>query len=160
FPEGTLTAQVIGRALDREGRYSADTTSQEHYVEDQFQMPPDLQAALAHRLAEAGTERGELPDALRRLVPVHAHLGMLDVQPLDNPLQGRETGPAQIAFRAQRIAETGKRKVWQVEGTSEVESRLDQADRGAVYDHSVRLTWKGFLELDGDRIARLVLSAE
>lgn len=64
---------------------------------------------------------------------MHAYLGMLDVQPLDNPLQGRETKPVQITFRAQRIAENGRRKVWRVEGTYLPAGRPIQLDSAVRY---------------------------
>jgi len=160
LPEGILAAQVIGRALDKNGQYSPDTRAQEHYIEDQFSLPPDLQAELLRRCAQAGTERVELPEGFAWLVATHAYLGHLDVQPLDNPLGGHETRPAQIKFWAQPIRADGQRKTLRVEGTSEVESQLDRPDSGFLYSHNVRLAWEGFIELDGPRIRRLLLSAE
>src|SRR5262245_19595051 len=81
-PAGSLVARLVGRALDARGKPVADTVRQEHYVEDQFPIPPALQTAVVKALAGAGPDRVRLPDAFARACAGHAHLGHIDVQPL------------------------------------------------------------------------------
>ena len=46
--------------------------------------------------------------------------------------------------------------LWRIEGDSEVVSELAINGNGV---HDVKLTWEGFIEMDGERLTRLVLSA-
>jgi len=81
--KGTLVGQLIGRALDEQGVPVTDTLQQEHYVEARFEIPANIQMALADALADADTSRFKIPDQLARLLVSKAYLGMLDVSPLE-----------------------------------------------------------------------------
>src|SRR5438128_1739708 len=77
-PSGSIVARVVGRALDRQGKPLADVVKQEHYVEDQFAVTPEVQKRLLKALADAGTERIRLPDDFGKVCATHAHLGHID----------------------------------------------------------------------------------
>src|SRR6202040_2190200 len=83
--QGTIIARLIGRALDKDGKPVADTVRQENYVEDRFHIGVDTQERLAKALANAATGRVKIPNEFARQCVMHAYLGVLDVQPLDNP---------------------------------------------------------------------------
>jgi hypothetical protein len=150
---------VTGRAVEKDGRYSPDTRTQEHYVEDQIPIPPPMQRALAQLLSGAGPERRELPEGFGKLLATHAHLGHLDVQPLDNPLGGATT-QQRIRFWVTRRAGDAGRPQLGLDGETEVASALDRSPGGPVYEHRVTLSWRGFLRVEGDRIASLLLAAD
>src|SRR5947207_8652312 len=117
--QGTVLAQVFGRALDIDGKPLADTVRQEHYVEDRFHMPVAMQEALAEALADAGTERFRLADDLARLLVTHAFLGQLDVNPLAEARDGKGA-LKHCEFWAQPVGAGGNGPVQvRVEGKSE-----------------------------------------
>jgi len=92
----------------------------------------------------------------------HAYMGVLDVQPLDNP--GRSKGELKKCdFEAQKVASRDALApgvtLWRVEGESEVFIDERMANGGPGDMHEVKLKWHGFIEMDGDRVTRLVLSA-
>jgi hypothetical protein len=164
---GTLAVRLYGRALDADGRPIADTVRQEHYVEDRFDLSPELQEMIARDLAKAGPDGFRLPGALYRLLASHAFLGQLDVNPLEPPgdVKG-ELKPGELWARREEPAAAGTVRL-RVEGRSEVAGgRQDgspggrgAAGDGRIWEHSVRLTWEGFIDMDGSRITRLVLTA-
>jgi hypothetical protein len=167
-PEGTLVAQVFGRALDRDGKLTAQTVRQERYAQDRFDVTANLQEALARVFAGAGTGRVRLPTELARLCVMHAYLGQIDVRPLSNPLGGT-SDLKQCEFWAQRVGDRfattrmakhrGNRStLMRVEGQSEVVSELNRRDGGPSYRHEIKLTWAGFIEINGTRMTRLLLS--
>ena len=157
-PPGTMSARLVGRALDDQGKPLADIIKQEHYVEDQFSISPTSQKELARVLANAGTERVRLPDEFSKLFATHAHLGHIDVQPCLCMVKGMAENKGawkQCEFWARKM-ETGKDiQLWQVEGQSEVVSALSINGNGV---HNVKLSWEGFLELKEQRLTRLLLS--
>jgi hypothetical protein len=68
-PQGTIDARLFGRALNKDGKPVADTLRQENYIEDRFQVPVAMQAALAKALQGAGRDRfpfGRRPGAAAR----------------------------------------------------------------------------------------------
>lgn len=155
--KGTVTVRLFGRALDRDGKPVADTVRQEHYVEDRFNIAVRTQQQLAKALADAGKGAVTLPLAVTGQWVKQAYMGVLDVQPLDNPA-GNKGELKQCDFRATRVG-TGKGPtLWRVEGASEVFiDRMATAGPGDM--HAIKLAWYGFLEMNGDRMTRLVLSA-
>ena len=176
-PPGSIVARLVGRALDEHGKPVADTVRQEHYVEDQFSVTPAAQQALTKVLANAGTQRVRLPDEFSRSCASRAHLGHIDVQPLLNMRTGPENLQGvggqtqnrgewkQCQFWAQPVASGGRQPpdgddrpatVWRIDGETEVVSEVAINGRGV---HDVKLTWGGFIEIKGNRITQLVLSA-
>ena len=164
LPEGTMIARLVGRALDKEGKPVADTVRQEHYVEDRFHVSVELQDSLAKALTDAGSKRFRVPDAWARLLMNHAYLGQLDVNPVGAP--GGKGSVKQSEFWAQR-AETRQGTSAQslvrlrLEGTSAaagMSSERDGAD-GRQWQHEVTLTWEGWIDLDGNRVRKLLLVA-
>jgi hypothetical protein len=157
FPRGTLIARVIGRALDASGKPLADTTRQENYIEDRFEVPPDVQEAAAGALRAAGAAPVALPRPLSRLCMTYAYLGQLDVRLIDNPV-GAPENVAQSNFQAQRISEGNGLTLMRIEGKSDVTTETNRR-MGMTFRHRVKLSWQGYIELNGRRITQLILSA-
>jgi hypothetical protein len=164
FPQGTIVGRLFGRALGPDGRPVAETIRQEQYVEDRFEIPVETQAVLAKRLSDSGNARFRLPDELARLLVGHAFLGQLDVDPLGSPAGG-SGDLKQCEFWAQRDSASADAPTrLRVLGRSEVAggedaSRPDVRSDGRVWEHAVRLTWEGFIEMSGTRMTRLLLAA-
>jgi hypothetical protein len=164
---GAVSVQLFGRALGDDGEPHPDTVRQEHYAQDQFSVPSGLQQAVADAL-EAGGAGGEggpvrLPGELARLCASHAYLGHLDAGPLLRMGGGVGNNGKwkRCVFRARKVAPVpadgaGSSTRWRVEGESEVVSELAVNGNGV---HNVRLTWAGYLDMDGERMAGLVLAA-
>ncbi len=157
--KGTVAVRLFGRALDKDGKPVADTVRQENYIEDRFNIAVETQEKLAKALAEAGKDPvSKLPLEVTRQWVKQAYMGVLDVQPLDNP--GRSKGELKKCdFGATRVG-TGKGPtLWRVEGESDVFIDEKMATAGPGDMHEVTLKWHGFIEMDGNRMTRLVLSA-
>lgn len=157
LPPGTVVARVIGRALGPDGNPVAETVGQDRYVEDRFDISVSLQETVAQALAKAGTRRVRLPDEFARLCMTHAYLGMLDVQPLSNPCGGN-SDLRHGDFWAEKMASSSGPPTWRLEGRSDVFTD-EMANAGPGDLHEVRLTWAGFIQMDGSRMTRLLLSA-
>ncbi len=160
--KGTVTVWLFGRALDKAGKPVTDTVRQENYIEDRFNIAVQTQEKLGKALAVAGNGPVKLPLEVTRQWVKQAYMGVLDVQPLDNP--GRSKGELKKCdFWAQktasRVALASGAALWRVEGESEVfiDDRMANGSPGDL--HEVKLTWHGFIEMDGSRMTRLVLSA-
>ncbi len=155
---GTVLALVFGRALDKDAKPVADTMRQENYIEDRFNIDVPTQENLAKALADAGKGPVKLPIELTRQWVKQAYMGVLDVQPLDNP--GRSKGELKKCNFAATEVGTGKGPtLWRVEGESEVFIDAKMANGGPGDMHAVKLKWHGFIEMDENRMTRLVLSA-
>ncbi len=161
--KGTVAVRLFGRALDKDDKPVADTVRQENYIEDRFNIPVQTQEKLAKALAGAGAGRVMLPLEVTRQWVKQAYMGMLDVQPLDNPNPARTKGDLKKCdFGAQKVASRVALApgvtLWRVEGESDV--FIDKmANAGPGDMHEVKLKWHGFIEMDGNRMTRLVLSA-
>jgi hypothetical protein len=155
--QGTIIARVFGRALDKDGKPVADTVRQENYVEDRFNVPVVRQEALAKALAAAGTERFKIADDLARELMSHAFMGELDV----NPLGGHHGGKglrADCTFWGQKVQAGGNGPVRvHIDGKSEAAGFA--RDDGQNWQHQVKLTWEGLIEMKGNRMTRLLLVA-
>ena len=140
----------------------ADTLRQEHYVEDRFHVPVAMQEALAKALKDAGSDRFRLADDLARLLVSHAFLGQLDVNPVGS-VHGSKGDLKQCEFWAQKVegADDDPVRV-RIEGKSEAagssERRRTRFD-GRLWQHEVKLTWEGIIEMKKDRMSRLLLVA-
>jgi len=157
---GTVLARVFGRALDKHGKLMADTVRQEHYVEDRFHVPVGMQQELAAGLRNAGAGRFRMADGLTRLLVSHAFLGQLDVNPLGGA--GGKGVLKHCAFWAQKIdGESDGAVRIHLAGKSEAAggSSDGEGGDGRLWQHEVKLTWKGIIELKKDRICRLLLVA-
>jgi hypothetical protein len=154
---GTVVARLVGRALDKHGKPVAETVRQENYVEDRFPIGVEAQERLAEALADTGKGRVKVPGAFARRCVTHAHLGVLDVQPLDNPV-GSQGDLKRCEFWAESVGKAGGPALWRIEGASHVFiDRMANAGPGDM--HEVKLTWHGFVEMDGKRLTRLTLAA-
>jgi hypothetical protein len=157
-PPGTVVARVIGRALDKDGKPSARMVNQEHLALDRFEVPPSMQEKLAQALADGGTGRVVLPDDFARLCMAYAFLGNKDSGPMSKVSVFRIASDVkQCEFWAQRV--DGGKALWRVEGKTDVFGKGAAAAGDAGLRHEVKLTWEGYIELDGKRITRLLLAA-
>ena len=159
--KGTVAVRLIGRALDKDGKPVADTVRQENYIEDRFNIAVQTQEKLAKALADAGKDPVKLPLEVTRQWVKQAYMGVLDVQPLDNPSPRRQQRRIEeVRLRRDERSATGKGPtLWRVEGESEVFIDEKMANGGPGDMHEVKLKWHGFIEMDGNRMTRLVLSA-
>lgn len=158
LPNGTLAVRLFGRALDKDGTPVSDTVRQQNYIEDRFDIAVQTQEKLAKALADAGADRVTLPLEVTRQWVKQAYMGVLDVQPLDNP--GRSKGALKKCdFGAKQVGAGKGPTLWRVEGESEVfiDDKMANGSPGDM--HEVALKWHGFIEIDGNRMIRLVLSA-
>jgi hypothetical protein len=157
LPRGTVAMQLFGRALGKDGKPVADAVRQENYIEDRFHIGVGVQETLAGVLSEGGNDPVKLPRAVTRQWVKQAYLGMLDVQPLDNPA-GARGELKKCDFRATRVRNGKGPTLWRVDGESEV--FIDNmANAGPGDLHEIKLRWRGFIEMTGDRMTRLLLSA-
>jgi hypothetical protein len=155
---GTIDARLFGRALDKDGKLVADTLRQDHYVEDRFNLPVAMQEALAKALKDAGSDRFRLADNLARLLTSHAFLGELDVNPVVG-VNGSKCDLKQCEFWARRVegADDDPVRV-RIEGKSETRG-VQSGDQHGPWQHEVKLTWEGSIEMKKDRMSRLLLVA-
>jgi hypothetical protein len=156
---GALVARLVGRALDRQGKPLADTVRQEHYVEDQFSVTPEMQKALTKTLAKAGTEPLRLPEDFSKLCATHAHLGHIDVRPCLCMIKNQAENKGEwkrCAFWARKSQAAEETTLWRLEGQSEVVSQVAVNGKGV---HDVKLAWEGFIEAKGQRVTKLMLRA-
>lgn len=147
---GSFLAQVIGRALDKNGQLVADTLNQEHYIQDQFAISPNLVEKLSSALGP-NSETVQLPNELGRLCTTFSHLGHIDVRPVFEHNNGKIN---KYEFTAKRISNDGT--LWQVDGKTDVTSELRCNGHGV---HDVKLNWKGFIQIKEKKITRIILSA-
>ncbi len=162
-PPGTVVARVIGRALDKDGKPSARMVNQEHLALDRFEVPPSMQEKVAQALADGGTGRVVLPDDFARLCMAYAFLGNKDSGPMSKVSIFRIASDVkQCEFWAQkaasRVASAPGVSLWRVEGKTDVFGKAAAAGDKGLH-HEVKLTWEGYIELDGKRITRLLLAA-
>ncbi|HET6882164.1 MAG TPA: hypothetical protein VFI31_18515 [Pirellulales bacterium] len=161
---GTVVGRLYGHALDADDMPVADTTSQEHYVEDRFEVPVAVQEAIAKALADAGAERFPLADEVARLLVSHAFLGQLDVNPLGglDGGKGAQNELKQCEFWAQ-TAGSGRdgSTLLRIEGSSHAEGMSGDGrnDDGRLWRHDVKLNWHGYVEMKRDRMICLLLVA-
>jgi hypothetical protein len=160
--KGTVAVRLFGRALDRDGKPVADTVRQENYIEDRFNIAVQTQDKLANALTEAGNGPVKLPLEVVRQWVKQAYMGVLDVQPLDNPGRGKgalKKCDFSAEKLASRVASAPGVTLWRVEGESEAFIDEKMANGGPGDMHEIKLKWHGFIEMDGNRMTRLVLSA-
>jgi hypothetical protein len=163
-PPGTVLARVYGRALDKDGKPLADTVRQEHYVEDLLTISLVMQESLAAAADDAGQARFRLGDKLARALVSHAFLGQLDVNPVDPPggAPGGKGTLKRCDFWATKLDDAPKGLLrLRIEGESEAAggSANFPGGDGRLWEHQVRLTWDGIIELKKDRITRLLMVA-
>jgi hypothetical protein len=161
LPKGTVVVRLIGRALDRDGKPVTDSLRQENYIEDRFDIAVSTQKKLAQALAAAGNVPAKLPPEVARQWVRQAHMGVLDVRPIDNPSPpgGSKGELKKCDFRATKIGYSKGTTSWRVEGETEAFIDEQMANGGPGDMHEVKLRWHGFIEMDGDRMTRIVLSA-
>jgi hypothetical protein len=156
-PPGTVVARVIGRALDKDGKPSARMVNQEHLALDRFEVAPRMQEKVAQALAEGGAGRVALPNDFARLCMTYAFLGNKDSGPLSKVTIFRIASDVkQCELWAQRV--DGGKDLWRVEGKTDVFGKAAEAGDKGLH-HEVKLTWEGYIELDGKRLTRLLLAA-
>jgi hypothetical protein len=158
--KGTVAVRLFGRALDKDGKPVADTVRQENYIEDRFNIAVQTQEKLAKALAEAGKGPIELPLELTRQWVKQAYMGVLGVGPLDDVSHLGKGELKKCDFGATKVGTGNGPTLWRVEGESEVFIDEKMANGGPGDMHEVKLKWHGFIEMDGNRMARLLLSAE
>lgn len=165
--QGTVAVRLFGRALDKDGKPVADTVRSENYIEDRFNIAVQTQEKLAKTLADAGAGRVTLPLELTRQWVKQAYMGVLGVGPLDDISHLGKGELKKCDFGAQKVASrvalASGATLWRVEGESE--AFVDKIAKAGVGDmpgdmHEVKLKWHGFIEMNENRMTRLVLSAD
>ena len=133
-----------------------------HYVEDRFHVPVAMQQALANALKEAGSDRVRLADDLARLLVSHAFLGELDVNPVVS-VNGSKCDLEQCEFWARRVEGPTTILCGSVSKASPKARGVQGGDEhgydGRLWQHEVKLTWEGIIEMKKDRMSRLLLVA-
>ena len=162
--KGTLVGRVVGRALDESGKPLTNAVLQENYLEARFEVSVEVQRLFAKALTDAGNKRFQIPDAFVAAVVSHSYLGQLDVNPLGGRQIGGKTDLKSWEFWAQRIGD-GKQEPVQVRitGRSHVagsDAVVGRRTDGRRWEHSVKLEWEGYLEVQDDRITHLVMAAD
>jgi hypothetical protein len=161
---GTIRAQLFGRALGEDGKPVANTIRQEHYVEDRFNVPVEIQTALIKSISNSGTNVVEMPAALARLLISHAFLGQLDVNPVGSPAGGkRELNECTLWVQRTSVDERASTRL-RIAGTSHVKgsqngTRRETRGDGRLWEHEVKLTWDGLIDIQNNRITRLLVRA-
>ncbi len=160
---GTLVGRIIGRPLDEDGQPIKQTLRQEDYMEARFEISVGQQELLARVAAEARDGQSfALPHELARSLVSHAYLGQLDVNPLGGRQTSGKTDHESIEFYAQQVGSSDAGKTLHISGTSRVEggpSEVGMRTDGRSWEHRVQLTWEGYLDIEGNRITQLVLTA-
>ena len=162
LPRGTIVSRVIGRALNKQGKFLG-SVNQEHFALDRFTVTPETQNGLAKLFAGAGTGRVRLPDAFARQCVAAAYLGNKDMGPLVGvSAWGFKGDLKKCEFWAQQVVNAKASDdtaplLFRVEGQSEV---VGEGSTGVgKLLHEIKLTWDGYIEMKGDRVARLVIAA-
>ena len=116
-----------------------------------------MQEKVAQALADGGAGRVVLPDNFAQLCMAYAFLGNKDSAPMSKvTIFPIAKDVKQCDFWAPRV--DGGKALWRVEGKTDSFGKVvEKADRGL--HHEVKLTWEGYIELDGKRITRLLLAA-
>lgn len=154
---GALVVSITGRAVDAQGKPLFDTIHQENYVEDEFTLPKDAQAALSDYLSGSGTRPVALPIALAQQLAAHAFLGPVDVNPVLNPRRAK-VDANKWDLRVTRLK--SPRKIYQLSGTSRAAiSGFNDRD-GGNFSNDVTLVWDGFIEFNGRAIKRCAILAQ
>lgn len=154
---GTLVARVFGRALDKDGKPAANAVKQEQFALDRFEVSPAVQEAIAGAIVDGKADRIALPGEFARLCTAHAFLGNKDAGPMSKvSVFAVRSDLRQCQFWARRV-DAATPTLFRIEGKTEV---IGNGERGDFrLHHEVKLDWQGFVELDGKRIKRLLLSA-
>jgi hypothetical protein len=158
---GTFSGRVYGRALGPDGKLAADTTRQERYVEDLFEVSVPQQEALAAEVARAGKGPIRIPDELARSLVGHAYLGHLDVNPYNPPDGTPSTVRCELWAQREPGGAAGAVRI-RVAGNSVAKGGSTQGPGpdGRIWAHEVQLRWEGVIDLRGNRLSRIVLWAE
>ena len=162
---GTVVAKVWGRRVLEGGVLAGDCHRQENYIEDVFDIPPDMQGELARAVAAAGDgvlHRVLLPDRFARQLVTYTYLGQLDVRPVSSPVPDHRSKIDTLELWAAPMDSSPAGKVrLRIGGRSNVSSSSPgRRGDGASYLHEVTLEWQGTLSMDGERISGLMLYAE
>ena len=153
---------LAGR-LDNDGKPVADTVRQENYVEDRFNVPVVKQEAAQLAPPPASARTLKIADSLARVLASHAFMGELDVNPFGD-VNGSKGLRADCSFWGQKVQTDGNGPARvHIDGKSEaaaVALRQPKAAAAPLWQHQVRkLAWEGLIEMNGNRITRLLLVA-
>ncbi len=151
-PTGALRVRAWGGLVER----PQGALRQEAYVEDATFVTAETQAGLAAASRTAGETAFDVPLPFARALASRAYLGMLDVAPFDGPGGG---GSGEVALRAQVSARYGPRLTLRFQGRSMGRASNPGRDDGARFDHTVELSWDGFVTIEGERVVDLALVA-
>lgn len=160
----TLVGRIVGRPLDSDGQPIAKTSRQEDYMEARFEVSPGQQRQLIRALAQANDDDTiPVPAEFSRALVSHAYLGQLDVNPLGGRQVGGRTDSESITFHAKRTTSEKAVQNVRITGTSDVSGgagTLGVQTDGRSWEHRVQLVWEGYLDIEGDRVTQLILTAE
>lgn len=159
YEQETVVGKIVGRRLDQTGTFVGDTIGQENYMEATVEIPVDLQVRLVEAVVRAEGKAFRLPADLERTFVANAFMGVLDVNPLAFGVERQEWD---FSARAEDAGEDGT--IWLVvHGTSDVSSHDSDRDRatdGRRWSNAVKLTWKGLIQIHGERILEVRMYAQ
>lgn len=162
LPEGTLVGEIIGRALDDQGRPLRDTRLQEHYMESRVHIAPQIQQQLAQAAKRSAGNTFDIPDSLVSRIVGAAHLGQLDVNPLGQvPGSRNELREWSFTGRVDSNESENHLRIL-VEGRSDVAGAPDSPGSrsdGRLWENRITLRWQGYILLQEDRITELAMVA-
>jgi len=158
YEPGTVIAKVAGRRVIEEGKLTTDTVNQEDYSQDRFVIAPSVQRQLAEALKKTEGKSVAVPDQLARQWATYAYMGMLDVNPFNNPA-GATSERKEVAFE---ITATTDHPGWyRISGKSHGSAKkVRRQGDGSGFENDVRLEWQGFAQIENDRITSLLLRGD
>ena len=161
---GTLIGTIIGRQMDSDGKPIEKTLRQEQYMESRFELSPAAQKQLAKAASESIESKGksfEISDSVCQALINPAFLGQLDVDPL-----GTSTNWDVEKHREWKLGGQVKSKSKDgirihLSGTSHISGgETSNPNAGRYWDHTVKLTWQGYIDIKQDRVVNLTMLAK
>ena len=158
---GTLIGTIIGRPLDANGKPIEKTLRQEQYMESRFEFSPAAQSAIAKAASQSKGQGFEIPDSVCQALINPAFLGQLDVDPL-----GTSTNwdvEKHREWKLNGLVKSNSKDIIRIhlKGTSHIAGgETSNPNAGKYWDHSVKLTWQGYIDIKQNRVVNITMLAK